>query len=47
MADKVRELSRMAPEDLAVYGDRALSYYRTYFTKEKCMGILDGVLKEG
>ena len=46
MAAKVRELSRMAPEDLVVYGDRALAYYQKYFTKEKCMGILDRVLKD-
>ena len=45
MADQVRALSRLAPSELAAFGFRALAYYQAHFTKDKCMGILDAVLR--
>jgi glycosyltransferase involved in cell wall biosynthesis len=45
MAERVVELSRMSAEELKGFGENAFAYYQEHFTKEKCMGILEGVLR--
>ena len=45
MAERVVELSRMSADELKGFGENAFAYYQEHITKEKCMGILDSVLR--